>query len=90
MQFLHSILSLPTGELFAIGGVVAILLLLWISALFSRRLFVTLKRSEETELIAFQLRRIADATERLAAAREAQAPADTASSRPVGMSMFGR
>jgi hypothetical protein len=93
MQFLHLIFSLPPGVLFAVSAVVVLLLVLWISALFSRRHFVTIKRSEETELIAFELRRIADAVERLASVRETQtqpAATDSSAGRTAGMSMFGR
>lgn len=92
MSFLHSVVSLQMGWLIAAGILAATLLVLWISTLLSRRWFITIKKSEETELLAFHLRRIADALERLATTREAQAqPAlDTSSEKPVGMSMFGR
>ena len=69
---------------------VTFLLVLWISTLLSRRWFVTIKKSEETELMAFHLRRIADAVERLSVARESQPPLETTSTRPVGMTTFGR
>jgi len=89
-MFLQSILSLPKGVLLAIAAVVIILLALWLTSLFSRRHFITIRRSEETELIAFNLRRIADALERISAEREIRAPVETTTERPVGMSMFGR
>ncbi len=93
MSFVHSILSLPAGALFAVGAVLIILLALWLSSLFSRRHFITIRRSEETELIAFNLRRIADALERISAEREIRTPiVETTTERPVGvgLSMFGR
>jgi len=93
MYYVHEILSLPPGVLSAIAGVVIVLLALWLSALLSRRHFITIKRSEETELIAFELRRIADAVERVASAREAQAappPLESTAGKSVGLSMFGR
>lgn len=92
MSFLHSVVSLQMGWLIAAGILAATLLVLWISTLLSRRWFITIKKSEETELVAFHLRRIADALERLAAAREthAQPALDTSAEKPVGMSMFGR
>ena len=90
MSYLHSIVSIPMVWVIATGIVVTALLVLWISTLLSRRWFVTIKRSEETELVAFHLRRIADAVERLSTSREAQPPLDTTSGRSVGMSAFGR
>ena len=92
MSFLHSILSLPPGVLFAVSAVVVVLLALWLSALFNRWHFVTIKRSDETELIAFELRRIADAVERLSSEREKQTQpsVDAPPPRSAGMSMFGR
>jgi ABC-type Fe3+ transport system permease subunit len=90
MSFLHSIFSLPTGVLLAFSAVVIVLLALWLSALFSRRHFITIRKSEETELISFHLRRIADAVEQLAAVREHHAPLEAPVERPVGMSIFGR
>jgi hypothetical protein len=92
MSFLHSLLSLPREGLIVTGAVVVGLLVIWFFTLFvSRRRYVTIKRSEETEFIGFHLRRIADALERLATAREAaQHPIDTGSSKHVGMSMLGR
>lgn len=94
MSFLRSVLSLPAGQLLPLAAVVGVLVVLWISALLSRRHFITIKRSEETELIAFELRRIADAVERLSVARESQSqshtPVETGSGRSIGMSMFGR
>jgi len=76
--------------LIAAAIVVTVLLLLWISTLLSRRWFVTIRRSEETELIAFHLRRIADAVERLSLERETHIPMETPTNRSVGMSTFSR
>lgn len=96
MSYGQSILSLPAGVLFAAAAVVIILLALWLSSLFSRRHFITIRRSEETEVIAFNLRRIADALERISAEREIRTPEEATMERPVGMerhigmSMFGR
>lgn len=97
MSVVQSLLSLPAGVLFAAAAVLIILVALWLSSLFSRRHFITIRRSEETELIAFNLRRIADALERISAEREIRAQAvETTTERPVGMersvgmSMFGR
>ena len=92
MTFLRSILSLPREGLIITGAVIAGLLVISFFTLFvSRRRFVIVKRSEETEFIGFHLRRIADALERLATAREAsQPPVDTNEGKHAGMSMFGR
>ena len=97
MSVVQSLLSLPAGVLFAAVAVPIVLLALWFSSLFSRRHFITIRRSEETELIAFNLRRIADALERISAEREIRAQAAETTTerpigmkRPVGMSVFGR
>ena len=92
MSFLFSSVSIQMGWLIAAAVVAACLLALWISALLSRRLFVTIKKSEETEFLAFHLRRIADALERLAVARESQTQPslNTSTDKPVSMSAFGR
>jgi hypothetical protein len=92
MSFLHSVVSFQMGWVIAAAGVVAALLVLWIATLLSRRFFVTIKRSDETEVIAFHLRRIADALERLASVRESQTQPslDPAPEKSVGLSMFGR
>jgi hypothetical protein len=92
MSFLHSIVSVQMGWLVAAGIVGAGLLALWISTLLSRRWYVTLRRSEETELMSLYLSRMADALERLAATREPlpQPHLDADATRPVDMSMLGR
>ena len=91
MSFLHSLLSLPREGLIITGAVAVGLVALWFFTLFvSRQRFVTIKKSEETELLAFHLRRVADALERLATARETQPSTDADNNKPVGMSMFGR
>jgi len=69
----------------------AVLLALWITTLLSRRWFVTIKRSEETEVMVFHIRRIADAVERLATVREPlNQPSLDTSERSIGLSAFGR
>ena len=103
MQFLHSVVSFPMGYVIAAIAVSATLLVLWISTLLSRRWYVTIRRSEETELMALYVSRIADAVERMAATRESrielpapahepQAEASPLASEPkhLGLSMFGR
>jgi hypothetical protein len=72
MQFLHSVVSFPMGYVIAAIAVSASLLVLWISTLLSRRWYITIRKSEETELMALYLSRIADAGERMAAARESR------------------
>jgi hypothetical protein len=92
MSFLHSIVSFQMGWLVAAAIVGASLLVLWISTLLSRRWFVTIRKSEETELLSYQLGRTAGALERIAATRELrpQQPLDTDTDKAVSMSMFGR
>jgi len=90
MQFLHWISPLTREGLIVLATVVVCLAALWVCGLFSRRRFIIIKRSEETELIAYQLRRIADAMERLPSAEVPQAPAEVPAGRHVSASMFGR
>jgi hypothetical protein len=92
MSFLHSIVSFQMGWLVAAAIITASLLVLWISTLLSRRWFVTIKKSEETELLAHHLGRIAYALERIASTREptTQPSADTSTDKDVNMSIFGR
>ncbi len=90
MQFLHWISPLSREGLTVLATVVVCLVALWLCGLFSRRRFIVIKRSEETELIAYQLRRIADAMERLPSAELPQAPAEIPAVRHVSASMFGR
>ena len=88
------------GWIVAAAIAAAALLALWISTLLSRRWYVTLRKSEETELMGLYLSRIAEALERLAASREAPiaphiaepvaAPEETSAARPVYFSMLGR
>jgi hypothetical protein len=65
---------------------------LWISTLLSRRWFITIKKSEETELLSNHLSRIAYALERIASTREpnTQPSLDTNTDKGVNMSIFGR
>lgn len=106
MTFLHSVVSIPMGWIVAAAIAGTTLVVLWMATLLSRRWYITIRKSEETELIAHFLRRIAESLERLAAAREldatreAQSPPapdpapahviDAETPRPVGMSVFGR
>ncbi len=90
MSFVNSLLSLPREGLIVAGFVVFILLVIWLRTLFSRWRYVVIKRSDETEMLAFHIRRMADALERLATARETQPPAGASVEKRVGMSTFGR
>ena len=90
MSFLHSLLSLPREGLIIAGIMVAALLVIWLTTLFSRQRFVIIRRSQETELLAFHIRRMADALERLAVAREVQPPTGARTRNPESMSTFGR
>jgi hypothetical protein len=92
MSFLHSIVSFQMGWLVAAAIIAASLLVLWISTLLSRRWFVTIKKSEETELLSYHLGRIAYALERIARAPEphTQPSLDANTDKGVNMSMFGR
>ena len=91
MTFLHSLLSLPREGLAISAAVLAgLLIFVWFLTLFAtRQRFVTIKRSEETELLAFHIRRIADALDRLTAERASQPPADAGAEKRVGMSTYG-
>ncbi len=94
MQFLQSISPLSREGLIVIATVVVCLIVLWLVGLFSRRRFIIIKRSEETELLAYQLRRIADAMERLSSAEVPRPPVEAVPTVPterhVGASIFGR
>jgi hypothetical protein len=90
MQFLNSISPLSREGL-AVGAIiVASLIVLWLCGIFSQRRYIVIKRSEETELIAYQLRRIADAIERLSSAEVPRPPAEVPTGRQMNASMFGR
>ncbi len=92
MSFLHSIVTFQMGWLVAAAIVTASLLVLWISTLLSRRWFITIKKSEETELLSYHLDRIASALERISGAREpnAQPSLHSNTDKDVPMSIFGR
>jgi hypothetical protein len=90
MQFLNSISPLSREGLTVAATILASLFALWLCGIFSRQRFIVIKRSEETELIAFQLRRIADAMDRLASADEPRPPAEVPPGRQVSASIFGR
>ncbi len=90
MQFLNSI-SLLWREGLTIGATVVVsLIVLWLCGIFSRRRFIVIKRSEETELITFHLRRIADAMERFSSAEAPRPPVEVATERHMSASTFGR
>jgi hypothetical protein len=90
MSFLHSISPLSREGFIVLATVVVSLFVLWLCGLFSRRRFIVIKRSEETELIAYHLRRIADAMERLSSSQETHPPAAVSASRHAGTSILGR
>jgi hypothetical protein len=68
MSVLHSMVSFQLGWLILALAVIlgASLLVLWISTFLGRRWYVTIRRSEETELMNIYLSRIAESLERLA------------------------
>lgn len=70
MTFLHSVVSIPMGWIVAAAIAGTTLLVLWIATLLSRRWYITIRKSEETEVIHYYLRRIAESLERMAAVRE--------------------
>ena len=92
MSFLHSIVSVPMGWMVVAVIVAASFLVLWISTLLSRRWFVTIRKSEETELMSLYLSRIADALERLASTSgsQTQPHLETNAPKAISMSMLGR
>jgi hypothetical protein len=104
MSFLHSTVTFKMGWVVAAAVLATILLVLWIATLLSRNRFVTIRKSEETELMSHFLGRIAESLDRLASASETQtrphlemnAPVETNepiernAPRPLGLSMFGR
>ncbi|HXC33848.1 MAG TPA: hypothetical protein VNZ56_15320 [Verrucomicrobiae bacterium] len=79
MTFLHSVVSIPVGWIVAAAIAGTTLVVLWIATLLSRRWYVTIRKSEETEVMHYYLRRIAESLERLAAARESAATRETQS-----------
>lgn len=99
MSFLHSMVSVQIGWIVAAGIVAALFLALWVATLLSRRWYVTLRNSPETELMWMYLSRIAAALDKLAdsreapiaaaAAREETAPMNAGAARPVTFTMLG-
>jgi len=95
MQYVTWILNLPRGVLIGAGAVV-ILLLIWSWARFGRRHYLVVKKSDATQLITYELGRIADALERLSSSplppplRAEEANPAPNPSRRISMSMFGR
>ena len=79
MTFLHSVVSIPMGWIVAAAIVGTTLVVLWIATLLSRRWYITIRKSEETELLHYYLRRIAESLERLSAARELAATRESQS-----------
>lgn len=90
MAFLYSISPLSREGLIVLAIVVISLFVLWLCGLFSRRRFIIIKKSEETELIAYHLRRIADALERLSASPEMRPAADVSTGKHAMTSRLGR
>lgn len=105
MSFLHSMVSVQVGWIVAAGLAAALFLALWIATLLSRRWYVTLRNSPETELMWMYLSRIADSLDKLASAHEPPiesrigsrvtapeqaAPVNAGSARAVTFSMLGR
>ncbi len=90
MQFLQSISPLSKEGLTILATVVVSLIVLWLFGIFIRRRFIVIKRSEETELIGYQLRRIADAMEHFSSAQKPRPPAEVATESHVRASILGR
>ena len=105
MSFLHSMVSVQVGWIVAAGLAAALFLALWVATLLSRRWYVTLRNSPETELMWMYLSRIATSLDKLASAREAPiepsigarvmspeeaAPVNAGAARAVTFSMLGR
>ena len=74
MSVFHTVVSIQLGWLIIAAAAIlgASVVVLGLSMFFSRRWYVTIRKSEETELVKIYLSRIADAVERLAASREAR------------------
>jgi hypothetical protein len=91
MTFLHSVVSIRMGWIMAAAIAGTTLVVLWIATLLSRRWYITIRKSEETEVLHYYLRRIAESLERLAAARESrtESSVDAGDARPVGTSLLG-
>jgi hypothetical protein len=90
MSFLYSISPLSREGLTVLATVVVSLFVLWLCGIFSRRRFIVIKKSEETELIAYHLRRIADALERLSTTQEVRPPAEVNAGKRAMTSTLGR
>ncbi len=105
MSFLHSMVSVQVGWIVAAALVAALFLALWVATLLSRRWYVTLRNSPETELMWMYLSRIADSLDKLASSREARmepsigarvaapdetVPVNAGAERRVTFSMLGR
>lgn len=92
MSFLHALLSLPREGLIITGSVlVGLIVVVWLLTLFgSRHRYIIIRKSEETELLAFHIRRMADALERLAATHETQPLAGAGAHKTESVPTFGR
>jgi hypothetical protein len=94
MHYVYWVLSLPRGVLIGAGTVV-VLLLMWSWARFGRRHYLVVKKSDATQMITYELGRIADALERLSSTPLPPLRAEEANTSPnpakrINMSMFGR
>lgn len=88
---LPAILSLPREVLIGIAAVAVLAVFcFWLLVRAGRRRYVTLRQSDTTDMIAYQLGRIADALERLSVQREPPPASTGKSTSEVYMSMFGR
>lgn len=62
----------------------------WLLVRAGRRRYVTLRQSDTTDMIAYQLGRIADARDRLSVHRESPPATAGKTTGKIRMSMFGR
>ncbi|HKV05267.1 MAG TPA: hypothetical protein VJO53_09200 [Candidatus Acidoferrales bacterium] len=92
MQYVNWLLSLPRGVLAGAAAVV-VLLVIWSWARIGRRHYLVVKKSDATQLVTYELGRIADALERLSSLpppHEVAPSAEVNSTKRVDLSMFGR
>lgn len=93
MSYLSWISHLPKDVLAGAAAVFLLLLfLLWMR--FGRRHYLIVKKSDATQLITYELGRIADALDRLAVVNEPSPPpgeqAQTQTHKRLSLSIFGR
>jgi hypothetical protein len=67
ISFAGRSITITSHELLLIGGAILVCLLLWGAFYYNRKRVVILRRSSGTDQITFELSRIADALERIAA-----------------------